>query len=386
MNYIAGTSFHVSEYILPLAISFFTFEQITYLFYCYNSNTVSLLDYSLFITFFPKLIAGPILYPEEMIPQYVNKENKTIDARNIEAGLNLFFTGLFKKVVIADTLAAVAINGYDKMGELTMITSWATALSYTLQLYYDFSGYTDMARGAALLFNIHLPFNFDSPYKSTNIQEFWRTWHITLSRFLRKYIYIPLGGNKISGSKTYLNLITVFLIGGLWHGAGWTFILWGLLHGVAMAVNRMWQTTEHKMNKYLGWFLTFNFVNITWVFFRAKDFSAVVKILTGMSGYYEIREILATRELNLNMIIAALKNSLHNFRLTFDSAASYYYYIFILAGSLIFSIFFKNTNSISKDKVPSYTDTFTFLVLTIVSMVYVFYDINVSKPFLYFNF
>ena len=166
----------------------------------------------------------------------------------------------------------------------TVFPAWITSLSYTLQLYFDFSGYTDIAIGSSLMFNITLPINFNSPYRALDIQDFWRRWHITLSRFLRDYIYIPLGGNKVSESRTLLNLTVTFLIGGLWHGAGWTFIFWGFLHGIAMVVHRLWQKSGLILPNLLAWFLTFQFVNVAWVFFRADSFTTAINILKGMCG------------------------------------------------------------------------------------------------------
>jgi D-alanyl-lipoteichoic acid acyltransferase DltB (MBOAT superfamily) len=190
--------------------------------------------------------------------------------------------GLFKKVIIADTFAVWATQGFDVAKTLNMLEAWVTSLSYTFQLYFDFSGYTDMAIGIALLFNIKIPKNFFSPYKATSIQDFWRRWHITLSRFLKDYIYIPLGGNRKGEVRTYANLFTTFLLGGIWHGAGWTFVLWGMLHGFALVVHRAWQKLGFKMNALLAWFITFNFINIAWVFFRALNFESAMKVLKGM--------------------------------------------------------------------------------------------------------
>lgn len=242
------------------------------------------LNYTLFVTFFPHLLAGPILHHKEMMPQFDSIKSKVVNYRNIAAGLFLFSVGLFKKVVIADTFAVWANAGFDTAQTLNLIEAWATSLSYTFQLYFDFSGYTDMALGVALLFNIKLPINFNSPYKALNIQDFWRRWHITLSRFLRDYIYIPLGGNRNGEFRTYANLFTVFLVGGLWHGASWMFVAWGALHGIAIVIHRAWQQTGLIMHKYLAWFFTFNFINITWVFFRAEEWQDAQKILGGMIG------------------------------------------------------------------------------------------------------
>jgi len=218
------------------------------------------------------------------MPQFASKWNLVKNYKNITTGLFVFSLGLFKKVVIADSFAIWATNGFNNAETLNMIEAWATSLSYTFQLYFDFSGYTDMAIGAALLFNVRLPQNFNSPYKAKDIQDFWRRWHITLSRFLKDYIYIPLGGNRASSFKVYSNLMTTFILGGIWHGAGWTFVFWGFLHGMALIVHKLWKNLNFTMNYILAWFITFNFINIAWVFFRAKEFGDAIKILGAMVG------------------------------------------------------------------------------------------------------
>ena len=272
---------------LPLAISFFTFQQIAYLVDSYRKETAEydFLNYALFVTFFPQLIAGPIVHHKEMMPQFASRWNLVKNYKNIALGLFVFSMGLFKKVVIADTFAQWATAGFDNAAVLNFFEAWATSLSYTFQLYFDFSGYTDMAIGAALLFNIKLPINFNSPYKARDIQDFWRRWHITLSRFLRDYIYIPLGGNRKGSFRTYSNLMATFILGGLWHGAGWTFVFWGFMHGGALVIHRFWKALGFTMNAALAWFITFNFINISWVFFRAKEFEDALKVLKGMFGF-----------------------------------------------------------------------------------------------------
>ncbi|QPH84398.1 MBOAT family protein [Campylobacter concisus] len=284
LNAIANTNLSLLHIALPLALSFVTFQQIAYLVDSYNKQTKenSFLNYCLFITFFPQLIAGPIVHHKEMMPQFANKFNLIKNYKFIALGLFVFSIGLFKKSVVADTFSIFANAGFDVEGNLTFLQAWATSLSYTFQLYFDFSGYCDMAIGLALLFNIRLPINFNSPYKALNIQDFWHRWHITLSRFLRDYIYIPLGGNRGGQSRTYLNLFLVFLIGGLWHGAAWTFVVWGALHGVAIVIHRCWQKLNFKLNKIIAWIITFNFVNFTWIFFRAKSFEDAMKVIRGM--------------------------------------------------------------------------------------------------------
>jgi D-alanyl-lipoteichoic acid acyltransferase DltB (MBOAT superfamily) len=272
--------------ILPIGISFFTFTQIAFLVDSYKGEVkeYSLLHYILFVTYFPHLLAGPILHHKEMMPQFSNKWNFSLRWRNVSLGLFLFSIGLFKKVILADSFAVWANPGFSTETVLTLIDAWTTSLSYTLQLYFDFSGYVDMAIGMSLMFNIRLPLNFNSPYKAKDIQDFWRRWHITLSRFLRDYIYIPLGGNKVSKYRNYVNLFSVFFIGGIWHGASWMFVIWGILHGGAIVIHRIWKDFGLRMWGWLGWLITFNFVNVAWVFFRADDLDTAQNILIGMSG------------------------------------------------------------------------------------------------------
>ena len=272
-NFLLGTHFDFSNIFLPLAISFLTFQQIAYLVDTYHDETkeYDFFDYALFICFFPKLISGPITAHRELMPQIKRARNRFVNWENVYKGLFIFSIGLFKKVMIADKLVEMVGSGYSEYSKLSMLQAWETSLCYTMQLYLDFSGYCDMAMGAALILNIRLPVNFNSPYKACNIQDFWRRWHITLSRWLMAYIYIPLGGNRKGLFRTYVNLFVVFLVGGFWHGAGWPFIVWGALHGSAMVCHRFWMTHGFKMPAWLGWVLTMCFVNIAWIFFRASD-------------------------------------------------------------------------------------------------------------------
>ena len=250
---------------LPLAISFFTFQQIAFLVDSYRKETeeFSFTDYALFVTFFPQLIAGPIVHHKEMIPQFKDRSNQVLNYGNIATGLFILTLGLFKKVVIADTFAGWATPGFDEAMSLTFLEGWAVSLSYTFQLYFDFSGYTDMAIGVALLFNIRLPINFDSPYKALSISEFWRRWHITLGRFFKDCIYIPLGGNREGDGATYRNLLVTFLLIGLWHGQEWTFVAWGGIHGMALVAERLWGKLNFRIPAFLSWFITFNFINLS---------------------------------------------------------------------------------------------------------------------------
>jgi len=271
---------------LPLGISFYTLQQITYAVDSYKGliKKENFLNYAIFVTFFPQLIAGPIVHHKEMMPQFYAIKNKVLNLHNIAAGFFIFSIGLFKKIMIADYFAVIATKGFDYSEILTFAAAWTTSLAYTFQLYFDFSGYTDMAIGLALLFNIKLPINFNSPYKATNIQDFWRRWHMTLSRFLKDYVYIPLGGNRQGSFRTYNNLFATFLLAGIWHGAGWTFVFWGLLHGGSLIIHRFWSNLGLTMPRVLGWFITFNFINLAWVFFRAREWDDALKVLKGMSG------------------------------------------------------------------------------------------------------
>jgi len=315
INLLTGSEFPLLHLALPLAISFFTFQQIAYLVDSYRGETkeYDFLNYANFVTFFPQLIAGPIVHHAEMMPQFSKKRNKVKNYHHIVMGLFIFSIGLFKKVVIADSFSPWVKQGFDVADHLGFIEAWATSLSYTFQLYYDFSGYTDMAIGAALLFNIKLPVNFNSPYKATSIQEFWRRWHITLSRFLRDYIYIPLGGNRRGKYRTYSNLMATFLIGGIWHGAGWTFVFWGFLHGLALVIQKIWNDLGFRLHAAFAWFLTFNFVNVAWVFFRAKEWDDAIKVLRGMtdlSFIHGINTIEATILIVVFVISVLAKNSM----------------------------------------------------------------------------
>lgn len=293
INGVFGAAYVVPQILLPLGISFFTFTQIAYLVDSYRGEAkeYDFLNYALFVTFFPHLIAGPILHHHEMMSQFKSHRNLSIRHRNILLGLFIFSIGLFKKAVIADTFAIWANAGFDGTAPLDFFSAWLTSLSYTFQLYFDFSGYCDMAIGASLLFNIWLPINFNSPYKALDIQDFWRRWHMTLSRYLRDYLYIPLGGNRCSSGRVYFNLMATFVLGGLWHGASWMFIIWGALHGGALVLHRFWSGRGWRMPKPLAWLVTFLFINVTWVFFRAKDMDDARRILGGMVDFASIQQL-----------------------------------------------------------------------------------------------
>ena len=271
---------------LPLAISFFTFTQIAYLVDVYKKPSIryDLANYSLFVLFFPHLIAGPIVYHRELIPQFKDPQTFRVNYLNISAGMLLFFIGLFKKVIVADYFSPHVTAVFDVATNPTFIEAWAGALAYTMQIYFDFSGYTDMALGLALLFNIRMPQNFNSPYQADSIIDFWRRWHMTLSRFLRDYLYIPLGGNRLGTPRKYMNLMITMLLGGLWHGAEWTFVVWGGLHGLYLCVNHQARAMQIKVNRLAARALTFTGVVVAWIFFRAQDMDTALGILAGCAG------------------------------------------------------------------------------------------------------
>ncbi len=296
VNALLGTRWVVAGVILPLGISFFTFTQIAFLVDAARGEAreYSFLHYCLFVTFFPHLIAGPILHHREMMPQFGLPELGRLEGENFAVGSTIFAIGLFKKIMLADQVAVYAspVFAAAQAGDaVTMLQAWQAALAYTLQIYFDFSGYSDMAIGLARLFGIRLPLNFASPYRARNIIDFWRRWHMTLSRFLRDYLYIPLGGNRRGAARRYVNLMIVMLLGGLWHGAAWTYVIWGGLHGVYLVVNNLWQRVwgSEPRSVWTGWasrLTTVLGVVVAFVFFRADSVGAALNVLAGMGGWH----------------------------------------------------------------------------------------------------
>ena len=286
VNSIFNIDLPIPQIILPLAISFYTFTQIAYLVDTYRQEAekYDFLKYGLFVTFFPQLIAGPILRHNELIPELNKISTFKFSHKNMAMGLTLFILGLSKKMLIADTLSPWVAEVFNNANQVSFIEVWVGALCYTFQLYFDFSGYSDMAVGLGWMFNIHLPINFNSPYKSQSISDFWRRWHITLSNFLRDYLYIPLGGNRKGKIRRHINLVITMLLGGLWHGAGWTFVVWGGLHGIYLVINHQWRQLNLKFHPILSWLITFLAVIFSWVLFRATNFEDAVALLRTMVG------------------------------------------------------------------------------------------------------
>lgn len=365
-NDLIGTSFNLPNIILPLAISFFTFNQIAYLVDAYRGEAqeYNFLTYCLFTTFFPYLMSGPIVHHKQIIPQFNQESTYHFNSEDVSVGLTIFFLGLFKKVVFADSIAVYASPVFETVTRgvpVTFFEAWGAAIAYSLQLYFDFSGYSDMAIGVARVFGIKFPLNFDSPYKSLNIIDFWRRWHITLSHFLRDYLYIPLGGNRKGKIRRYLNLMITMLLGGLWHGAGWTFVIWGGLHGIYLVINHQWHSWRrslgHDLSKSHWWsrgvacIVTFLAVVIAWVFFRAKDLDSALLMLKGMAGINGISIPLTIAD-KLGLPIKSLLSSLGIALVTEGASQMFFTYIWSIT-LLAIAWFTPNTQEILKHYKPA---------------------------------
>ena len=286
LNALFKTDFVLKNILLPLGISFFTFQQVSFVVDAFRGEVpdYDFLGYACFVTFFPQLVAGPIVTHDELVPQLMSEDNKRFDWDNFSAGLFIFTIGLAKKVLLADVLGGAVNYAFGAVGdyrwaEISSAAAWIAILAYTLQLYFDFSGYSDMAIGIGRMFNIHIPRNFNSPYKAITIVDFWKRWHMTLTRFLTKYVYFSLGGNRKGELRTYLNIMAVYLISGLWHGAGWTFILWGALHGAFSVVTRWAGKIFERIPRAINWFITFLYVNFCFTVFRADSVGEAYRMI-----------------------------------------------------------------------------------------------------------
>jgi alginate O-acetyltransferase complex protein AlgI len=376
-NVVLGSAFFVPNIVMPIGISFFTFTQLAYLVDAYRGETkgYDLLSYSLFVTYFPHLIAGPILYHKHMIPQFQARSHFTYSDENMAAGVAAFSLGLFKKVFIADSLSGWVKPVFDHVDLVTFLDGWAGALAYTFQLYFDFSGYSDMAIGLGLMLNVRLPINFNSPYKATSIIDFWKRWHMSLSDFLKNYLYIPLGGNRHGENRRMVNLMVTMLLGGLWHGAGWTFVIWGGLHGLYLVINHAWRKLGVRMPDYAGRALTFLGVVMGWVFFRARTFSDAVELLKAMSGFKGILlpEQIVSRLRSLPQFEGNLKDLLD---------VSEPEVFLALAGLYFFVACFRNTQKMIELQRPKWWMAVAVGLIAAVSIL----RLNRSTEFLYFQF
>jgi alginate O-acetyltransferase complex protein AlgI len=371
LDALAGFQLPLQKIVLPLGISFFTFTQIAYLVDASAgaAREYDFLNYALFVTFFPHLLAGPIIHHREMMPQFASIRNKVLNYRNLSRALFLFFIGLSKKVIIADSIAPIANAGFDASSHLSFLDAWVTSLSYTFQIYFDFSAYTDIALAVSLMFNIRLPFNFNSPYKAADITDFWRRWHMTLSRFLRDYVYIPLGGNRQGSFRTYFNLMATFLVGGLWHGAGWTFIFWGFLHGAATVVHRVWTRLGLKLPRFLAWIITINFINVTWVFFRARTWEDALRVLRAMTGMHGMELSSGFERLGINVGSLVFMHVNKNF-------------FYVLALLMLTATLLKNSNEMAETFKPNWRNASAIIIMAF----YTLLSLHNVTEFLYFNF
>lgn len=385
INTVFGVNFNFENLILPLGISFFTFQQLSYIIDSYKGTVpnYNFLDYALFVTFFPQLIAGPIVTHDEIVPQFADLSKKHLDYDNFSKGIMAFSFGLAKKVLIADTFGNAVNWGFSHVAELDTTNALLVMLGYTMQLYFDFSGYCDMATGIGLMFNIDIPMNFNSPYRALTITDFWARWHITLTRFFSRYIYVPLGGNRKGTFRTYCNVFIVFLVSGLWHGANWTFLLWGALHGIASVVTRVSKKNIDKLHPAFNWLVTFSFVNLTWIYFRADSIEQGTQIIKRITN------------LNFGVIHTALWNTflLPEFKLVSHIAdklvhinllISYPYFplmIFFLF-ALVAILAMKNTN----ERITTFRPTIWSAGISVVLLVWCTLSFSGVSTFLYFNF
>jgi len=371
INMVFGTNFVLQRILLPLGISFFTFQQISLLISIYKNEVKKVgkfIDFCIFTSFFPQLVAGPVVLHKEMMPQFTDESRRYINYHNLAKGIYIFSIGFVKKIVIADSVALFVNNGFG-LNIISLPVAWVTALSYTLQIYFDFSGYSDMAVGLGKMLNIDIPINFLSPYKSESITEFWRRWHITLGRALSSYIYIPLGGNRKGNFRTYLNLFLTFLVSGLWHGADWTFVLWGVLHGICVILERMFKNILVYIPKAIKIAVTFFIVNLLWVLFRATSFQEAAKIYKAM---FNINNISFSR------IAVLTADGIVNFPTIIAVA-----YVLGCIVLLYFIIFYcKNTIEKSKNVI------FNPKSLIFISTLFMISTVHLSRlsVFIYFNF
>ena len=377
VNLLLGTHFSLLGVALPLGISFFTFQQLSYIIDCYRQTVprYSLSDYALFVCFFPQLVAGPIVLHGEMIPQFADPARRRFSPERFGRGVTGFAFGLAKKVLLADALGVLVEHGFASVSALSSLQAWITMLAYTLQIYFDFSGYCDMACGIGNLFGVELPINFDSPYKALTIEDFWKRWHKTLTRFFTQYLYIPLGGSRKGKARTYRNILIVFLVSGLWHGAGYTFILWGLLHGLAVIFCRAFRKRLEKLPKALNWLLCFLFLNVTWVVFRADSLRDAGTLLTRLfaGGAAILPDLRAALETDI--LYDVLRN------LPIPSVTPVYMLLLVAVG-LLLCLLCKNTQqrlSVWNPNARTFAATAILLALGVLSM-------SGVSTFLYFDF
>ena len=374
INYF-GANFELLNLILPLGISFFTITQLLYLFDCYEGTAKdhNFVNYALFVSFFPHLMAGPILYHRQMMKQFNNPELRRVNWTNISQGLTLFIIGLVKKVLIADQLSPYVGLGYSHTFELDCLTAWLTAISYMLQLYFDFSGYSDMAVGLSKMMNLEIPINFNSPYRATGMINFWQRWHISLTNAITACVYMPIV--KYLKTRTLVHTVTAsfiaFFIVGIWHGAGWTFVIFAILNALGVIVNYIWKYYKHSMSKLLAHIVTLLYVLFTMVFFRAESVNDALNVFRAMFGMTEIvfpqKIVTLASMLNINLTVGDVPGSLSKI-------------VFITA--ILIVAFCPNSNQLVKNFQPSYK----WLAATTIGFLLAFLFMTQPTEFLYFQF
>lgn len=376
INTVFKLDWPLKHILLPLGISFFTFQQISFVIDSYKKEVpeYDFLRYACFVTFFPQLIAGPIVTHDELVPQFLDKEKKRFDWNNFNCGIYLFSIGLAKKVLIADTLARPVEAAYADLSIIDTTNGLIVMLAYTLQIYFDFSGYADMAIGLGKMLNIDIPMNFNSPYKAITIDDHWKRWHITLTRFLTKYLYIPLGGNRKGKYRTYINTMIVFTISGLWHGAAWHYVIWGMLHGAFIVVTRHCKTVFNKIPKVINWFITFSFINIGFIVFRSNTLTQATDYIRNMFtlGFGPINKSVSDgfKFIEFEGILSMFTDS------------ELVPIIILFAIAMIIILACKNAYEMTKDFKPSIKSLLASVVLLLWSV----YSFAGVSTFIYFNF
>ncbi len=369
INTISHQHFNTMQLLLPLGISFFTFQQISYIVDCYKNEAkhTNIIDYALFVTFFPQLIAGPIVHHKEIIPQFEDESKKNIIQTNISIGFFLITVGLVKKVLLADNFITFIDESIFGLTNIDFANSWFLALSIGSQGYFDFSGYCDMALGLGYLFNISLPINFDSPYKSVDISDYWRRWHITLGRFLKYYVYIPLGGSRAGTFNTYRNLLIVFILTGIWHGANWPCLTYGLVNGIFVSINKFWKSFKIEINKYIATAITFATMIFIAPLVLIKTMHQCFKVWTSMLG------------INTCFVPVHIKN----FNFVFNNNSHIAVFLIVISMFIIFAI--PNSNALAQKYVKSNKIIFSVL-LAIIFIIAALSITQQASRFIYFQF
>ena len=380
INSLFKTEYPSQSILLPLGISFFTFQQIMYVFAVYKGeiSKINLLDYLVTILYFPKLIMGPLMEPADLITQLNDSSRKKANWEHISYGLKLLSYGLFKKLILADTFAKAVSWGFSSYETATSMDCFLVMLFYTFEIYFDFSGYSDMAVGTSLMLNIKLPINFDSPYKALSIRDFWKRWHMSLTAFLTKYIYIPLGGSKKGRIRTYINTLIVFLVSGIWHGANWTFILWGVLHGLLSVLDRILEKQQKKLSETVRWMGTFFAVNLLWLLFRSDSITQWLDILLKM---FTFQNMTVSDGLISAFVLPETNFLFRLFHLeAWNSAVRGFSLLLFTLGSLGLCLIPENNYKCAQK------NTWITMVLSAVAFVWSFLCLSSESVFVYFNF